>query len=427
MNDQTLHAIIQHAYTHSPEVRERFDRAGLSPDDIRAIADLTRVPVLTKDEAIARQQADPPFGGMLAAPLSAVSHLFFSPGPLYEPGPEEDDPAWSIAVTMLREAGFGAGDVILNSLSYHLVPAGYLFDGAFTRLGATVIPAGTGPAELQLQMARDLAATGYVGTPSFLAGLLQKAEEKGIALSLRRAVTTAEPLPPALRATLVGRYGLEVINTYATAELGVLAVNSGEGMAMRLLPEPIIQVVDPDTGASVGPGETGEVVVTNGSALYPLIRFGTGDLAMNIDPRPGESAQAERAIILVGRRGEAVKVRGMFLHPNQLRFAAAQVPGVRAVQAVVTRPDGVRDHLALRVDFPRPTGEGQGEGEASRAAVNFPRPAGEGQGEGEASRAAVAEALKAAVQGVCRVRVDEVGFGMVENDGPVVVDERKWE
>ena len=107
------------------------------------------------------------------------------------------------------------------------------------------------------------------------------------------------------------------INTYATAELGVLAVNTGEGMAMRLLPEPIIQVVDPDTGASVGPGETGEVVVTNFNRLYPLIRFGTGDLAMNIDPRPGESAQAERAIILVGRRGEAVKVRGMFLHPNQ--------------------------------------------------------------------------------------------------------------
>ena len=215
----------------------------------------------------------------------------------------------------------------------------------------------------------------------------------------------AEPLPPALRARLVGDYGLEVINTYATAELGVLAVNSGDGMAMRLLPEPIIQVVDPDTGRTVGAGETGEVVVTNTNRLYPLIRFGTGDLAMNLDPRPGESEQAERSIILVGRRGEAVKVRGMFVHPNQLRFAAAQVPGVRAVQAVVTRPDGVRDHLALRVDFPLPEGEGQGEG----------------------SRAAVAEALRAAVQGVCRVRVDEVVFGEVTADGPAVADGRGWE
>lgn len=396
MDDHKLQNIIHHAYANSPAFRARLDGAGVKPEAVRSVADLTAVPVFTKDDAVARQQADPPFGGMLAAPLSAVSHIFFSPGPLYEPGPEPDDAAWEVAVRLLREVGFSAGEIVLNSLSYHLVPAGYLFDGAFTRLGATVIPAGTGPAELQLQMARDLGATGFVGTPSFLLSLLQKAEEKGLSLSLRRAVTTAEPLPPALRQTLVEQYELEVINTYATAELGVLAFNSGEGMAMRLLPEPLIQVVDPDSGALVGPGETGEVVVTTSSRLYPLIRFGTGDLAMNVDPRPGESAQAERSIILVGRRGEAVKVRGMFLHPNQLRFAAAQVPGVRALQAIITRPDGVRDHLALRVEM----NEGVDE-------------------------AALAEGLKAAVQGVCRVRVDEVGFGEV-GDGAVVVDEREW-
>lgn len=398
MTNQQLQDLVQHAYANSKALRERLDGAGVRPEQIATVEDLNLVPVLTKDDAVALQQADPPFGGMLAAPLSAVSHIFFSPGPLYEPGPEEDDAAWDIAVKMLREVGFGAGEVILNSLSYHLVPAGYLFDGAFARLGATVIPAGTGPAELQLQMARDLGATGYVGTPSFLLSLLQKAEEKGIALSLRRAVTTAEPLPPALRQALVGQYGLEVINCYATAELGVLAVNTGEGMAMRLLPEPLIQVVNPDSGQPVGPGETGEVVVTNTNRLYPLIRFGTGDLAMNIDPRPGESAQAERAVILVGRRGEAVKVRGMFLHPNQLRFAAAQVPGVAAFQAIVTRPDGVRDHFALRVS------------------------AAEG-----ANETAIAEGLKAAVQGVCRVRVDEVGFGEVGNEVPVILDERIWD
>jgi phenylacetate-CoA ligase len=382
-------------------VRARFDGAGIKPEDIRTAADLDRVPVLTKDDAVARQQADPPFGGMLAAPLSAVSHLFFSPGPLYEPGPEPDDEAWDVAVGMLRAAGFGAGDVILNSLSYHLVPAGYLFDGAFTRLGATVIPAGTGSAELQLQMARDLGATGYVGTPSFLLSLLQKAGEHGITLTLRRAVTTAEPLPPALRHTLVQTYGLAVHNTYATAELGVLAVNSGEGMAMQLLPAPIVQVVNPDTGRTVGSGETGEVVVTNSNRHYPLIRFGTGDMAMNIDPRPGASAQSERSIILVGRRGEAVKVRGMFLHPNQLRFAAGQVPGVAAMQAVITRPDGVRDQFVLRVV------------------------ASEG-----ADETKLAEGLKAAVQGLCRVRVDEVVYveaNAIAPDAPGVVDERVWE
>jgi phenylacetate-CoA ligase len=402
MKDEQLRELIQHAYANSAAFRARLDGAGVKPEAIQSVADLTAIPVLTKDEAIALQAADPPFGGLLAAPLSAVSHIFFSPGPLYEPGPEPDDAAWDTAVKMLHQVGFVAGEIILNSLSYHLVPAGYLFDGAFTRLGATVIPGGTGSADLQLKMARDLGATGYVGTPSFLLSLLQKAEEAGLnpreELKLRRAVTTAEPLPPGLRATLVDQYGLDVINTYATAELGVLALNTGEGLAMRLLPTPLIQVVDPDSGALVGPGETGEVVVTNTNELYPLIRFGTGDLAMNVDPRPGESAQEERSIILVGRRGEAVKVRGMFLHPNQLRFAAGQVPGARAVQAVITRPDGVRDHLALRVE----TAEG-------------------------ADEAAVSEGLKAAVQGVCRVKVDEVGFGEVASTALLVSDERIWD
>ncbi|HRO23284.1 MAG TPA: AMP-binding protein [Promineifilum sp.] len=395
MNHQQLQDLIRHAWANSPAFRNRLDSAGINPNDIQTTADLNRIPVFTKDEAAALQAADPPFGGMLAAPLSAVSRIFFSPGPLYEPGPEEDDEAWGVAVKLLRDAGFSAGEIILNSLSYHLVPAGYLFDGAFTRLGATVIPAGTGPTDLQLKMAHDLGATGYVGAPSFLLSLLQKAEEQGITLSIRRAVTTAEPLPPAMRQILTGQYGLEIINTYATAELGALAVNTGEGMAMRLLPEPIVQVVNPDSGQPVGPGETGEVVVTTSNRLYPLIRFGTGDLAMNIDPRPGESAQEERSIILVGRRGEAVKVRGMFLHPNQLRFASSQVPGVQAMQAIITRPDGLRDHFVLQVT----TAEGTDE-------------------------AAVAEGLKAAVQGICRVRVDEVGFGEV-GDRPVV-DEREW-
>ncbi len=395
MNHQQLQDLIRHAWANSPAFRNRLEGAGINPNDIQTTADLNRIPVFTKDEAAALQAADPPFGGMLAAPLSAVSRIFLSPGPLYEPGPEEDDEAWDVAVKLLRDAGFGAGEIILNSLSYHLVPAGYLFDGAFTRLGATVIPAGTGPADLQLKMAHDLNATGYVGAPSFLLSLLQKAEEQGITLSIRRAVTTAEPLPPAMRQILTGQYGLEIINTYATAELGALAVNTGEGMAMRLLPEPIVQVVNPDGGQPVGPGETGEVVVTTSNRLYPLIRFGTGDLAMNIDPRPGESAQEERSIILVGRRGEAVKVRGMFLHPNQLRFASSQVPGVQAMQAIITRPDGMRDHFVLQVT----TAEGTDE-------------------------AAVAEGLKAAVQGICRVRVDEVGFGEV-GDRPVV-DEREW-
>lgn len=399
-----LQDAIAHAYRSAPAFRIRMDAAGLTPGNIQDTADLNRIPVLTKDEMVALQQQNPPFGGALAVPLSEVSHLFFSPGPLYEPAPEPDDPAWDTAQIALRRGGFESGDIVLNSLSYHLVPAGYLFDVALTRLGATVIPGGVGSSDLQLQMMHDLSATGYVGTPSFLMNLIQKAEESGLDFqqdfSLRKAVTTAEPLPPSLRQTLVDDYGIAVTNAYGTAEFGLLATNTGEGMAMQLLPEPIIQVVNPDTGAPVGPGETGEVVVTNFSRVYPLIRFGTGDMAMNIDPRPGESRQEERAIILVGRRGEAVKVRGMFLHPNQLRFAAGQVSGVQALQAVVSRPE-LRDRFVLR------------------AVVGV-----------DVDETAVAEQLKQAISGLCRVRVDDVEFvppDTIMADAPMVLDERNWD
>ena len=402
--DERVRNTIQFAYANAPAVKTRLEQAGLNPEDIQSVADLVKIPVQTKDEMVALQQADPPFGGALAVPLSKVSHFFFSPGPLFEPGPTADDPIWDVAQMTLERGGFDANDIVLNSLSYHLTPAGYLFDVAFTQLGATVIPGGVGNSDLQLQMMLELGATGYVGTPSFLMSLIQKAEEKGQNFKqdykLRKAITTAEPLPPSLRQTLVETYGLQVTNAYGTAEFGILATNSGQGMAMQLLPEPVVQVVNPDTGQSVAPGETGEVVVTNFSPVYPLIRFGTGDMAMNIDPRPGESDQEERSVILVGRRGEAVKVRGMFLHPNQLRFAAGQVPDVLFLQAVITRPE-LRDSFVLRVVL-----------------------------EKGADETAVAEQLKQAVVGLCRVRVDDIEFvssQTISADSPAVLDERTWQ
>lgn len=406
MNDlnKQLQETIAHAYANAPAVKVRFDEAGVKPDDIQNTADLEKIPVLPKDEIVALQQADPPFGGLLAVPLNEVGHIFFSPGPLYEPDPDRDDAAWEMAVLALQQSGFTAGDIVLNSLSYHLVPAGYLFDQALVKLGATVIPGGVGNSDLQIKMMRDLGASGYVGTPSFLMSLIQKAEEMGLdfkkEFKLRKAIVTAEPLPPSLRQTFTDAYGLSIANAYGTAEFGILALNTGDGMAMQLMPAPIIQVVDPDTGKSVGAGEAGEVVVTNFSKVYPLIRFGTGDMAMNVDPNPGQSMQEERAIILVGRSGDAVKVRGMFVHPNQLRFAAGQVAGVKTVQGIVSRPQH-KDRFRLRVVIE----EGGDE-------------------------TAVASQLQQTVKGVCRVSVDSVEFvtaAGIPEDAPGVVDERRWQ
>jgi phenylacetate-CoA ligase len=209
------------------------------------------------------------------------------------------------------------------------------------------------------------------------------------------AASPTRPLPAEFLLAKLFPTGRQVLS----AKLGLLALGTTGAMAMGLLPEPVIQVVDPDTGRAVGPGEVGEVVVTNYSRAYPLIRFGTGDMAVNVDPNPGESLQEERSIILVGRRGEAVKVRGMFVHPNQLRFAVAPFPDVNAIQGIVTRPEN-RDYLVLRVV-------------ASESS----------------DQEALIEQLKASVTAACRVSVDEIDFVAAEAippGAPGMVDEREW-
>jgi phenylacetate-CoA ligase len=252
---------------------------------------------------------------------------------------------------------------------------------------------------------KDLKVTGFVGVPSWLMTLLKKIDDSGLnfldEFHVKKALVSAEPLPPSLRQTFVDQYKLEITNAYGTAELGFLAYNNDGGLPMHLMETSIIQVVNPESGQSVNPGETGEVVVTTFDQVYPLIRLGTGDLAINIDPAPGQSRQNERSIILVGRVGDAVKVRGMFVHPNQLGFAAAQVPGAVRIQAAVSRPEQ-RDKLILRVV----------------------------PSEKDIDRESLSSALMNAVQATCRVKVDHVEFispSELEEDSPLIVDQRSWD
>jgi len=403
MNSVQLQQFIQHAYENAPAVRAILDGANLVPADIRTLADLDRIPVTSKDRLVELQQASPPFGGFLAVPFQDLRHVFLSPGPLYEPHAADSVVMGSVR-EMLAIVGFEAADVVINTFGYHLIPTGLALDRTLGQIGATVIPAGVGNAELQVRIMRDLGVTGYMGTPSWLMALIQSAADMGLALreefSLQKILVSAEPLTPALRQVFVEGHGLRVTNAYGTAELGFLAYNTEGGLSMRLLETSIIQVVDSDTGESVDPGQAGEVVVTTLDRTYPLVRLGTGDLAVNVDPAPGRSQQGERSIILVGRVGDAVKVRGLFVHPNQLKFAAAQMPEVERFQAVVTRPEN-RDELILRVVL-------AGTASASEA---------------------TAAALSTSIQSVCRVRVVRVEFvssDELDQGAGIIRDERTW-
>ena len=401
-NDKLRH-IVQHAYANAPAVRAIFDQAGINPEDILSPANLEKVPVTSKDRLVELQAADPPFGGFLAVPAGTLKHIFISPGPLYEPDAGES-PVMDTIHEICTIAGFVPGDVVINTFGYHYIPTALAIDKVLQKMGITVIPAGVGNADLQIKMMLDLKVTGYVGTPSWLMTLIQKAEENQLNFNakfdLHKVLVSAEPLPTPMRQAFVDKYGLKVTNAYGTAELGFLAYNIEGGLAMRLLETSIIQIAHPESGQTAGAGEVGEVVVTTFNETYPLIRLGTGDLAMNVGPADGQR-QGERAIILVGRVGDAIKVRGLFIHPNQLRFAIGQVPEVTTFQAVVTRP-GNRDEISLRTILAEPA----------------------------ANRQALTDSLTTAVQSVCRVKMDRIEFVSEEDWGdeqPVIKDMRIWE
>jgi phenylacetate-CoA ligase len=325
--DASVAAMVSEAAAQVPAFAERLAAADI--DEVREVADLDRLPVLGKDELIAAQQAAPPFGGAVA-PNARLCKVFASPGPLFEPQLTGTDP-WHWAEA-LRAAGFGRHDRVLNCFNYHLSPAGAMFEEGALALGATVIPAGVGNQELQIQTAVRVGASAYTGLPSYLKALLERAAALGEPLMIRRALVTAEPLPDSLRDWLTA-YVDTVHQAYGTAETGLLGYETAPNSGLALPNGVLVQICDPATGAPVDDDSIGQVVVTLLRPEQPLVRFGTGDLSAW---RLGADSSLRLAGV-VGRIGEAVKVRGMFLHPRQAAQALATEPGIAAYRFVIDR------------------------------------------------------------------------------------------
>ncbi len=345
----TLPDLIAHLAAHAPAFARRLKDAGLSPADIRSEADLSRLPVLRKDDLLDLQAQEPPFGGLLAVDIGALKRVFQSPGPIYEPEADRAD-YWRWA-SALEAAGFRAGDVVLNAFGYHLTPAGAMFEEGLRAVGCTVLPGGVGNQEQQVRAMHALGVNGYVGLPSYLKALLDKADQLGLPLKVEKAFVTAEPLPPSLRAELQSRGVATVRQGYGTAECGNLGYECEAEDGWHIPDDVIVQICDLNSGQPVPPGEVGEVVVTVLHEEYALVRFGTGDLsALNTAPCPC-GRPSPRLVGWLGRVGDAVKVRGMFLHPRQLRDLMARFPEVARWQAVITRT-AHKDYLTLEVVAP---------------------------------------------------------------------------
>jgi phenylacetate-CoA ligase len=321
--------------------------AGISPFECTTREALARLPLTRKRDLIDLQKKNPPFGGLNSLARNRAKRVFASPGPIYElQGMEMDH--WRMA-RVLYAAGFRHGDLVHNCFSYHFTPGAFLMEGGARKLGCAVFPGGVGQTEQQVQAMVDLRPECYVGTPSFLRIIVEKAEEMGADISsLKKALVSGEALPGVTRSWLNER-GITVRQCYATADIGAIAYETDADDGMVVEEGLLVEIVRPGTGDPVAMGEVGEVVVTTFSPDYPLIRFATGDLSAFL---PGKSPCGRTNVRLkgwMGRADQTTKVKGMFVHPEQVADVARNYPEVQRMRLVVDNPGG-QDRMVLHCE-----------------------------------------------------------------------------
>ena len=383
---------LAHAKANAPAFAELYGAIDVAAVTSREA--LAKLPVIRKHELIERQKALLPFGGLNATPVGKLGRVFSSPGPIYDPEGTGED--WWRFARSLYAAGFRSGDLVHNTFSYHFTPAGFMVEGAARRLGCVVFPAGVGQTEMQVQAIADLKPTGYIGTPSFLKIIIEKAVElKADVSSLKKAVVSGEAFFPNQKALCAER-GIQALQSYGTADLGLIAYETEAREGLVLEESLILEIVRPGTGDPVAQGEVGEVVITSFNPDYPLIRFGTGDLSAVL---PGISPCGRTNVRIkgwMGRADQTAKVKGMFVHPSQVAEVLQRHPEVSRARLVVDNETG-QDRMTLRC-----------EGTASDA---------------------LAKALVDSIREVTKLR-GEVAFaaaGELPNDGKVIDDARKYE
>ena len=388
---------IAHAQVHSAALGEIL--AGVDAAAVTSRAALARLPVTRKSELLARQQASraagrDAFGGFAAVRYgAAMLRLYASPGPIYEPEGTARD-YWRAARAMVA-AGFRAGDLVHNAFSYHMTPGAFIMESGAHAVGCTVFPAGTDQTEQQLQAIADLKPQAYLGTPSFLRILVEKAAEAGSDIaSLKKGLVGGEAFPPSLRDWFSAR-GLAVYQSYATADVGLIAYETSARQGLVLDEHCIVEIVRPGTGDPVAEGEVGEVVVTVFNPDYPLVRFGTGDLSAVLPGQCPTGRTNTRIKGWLGRADQTTKIKGMFVHPGQVAEIVRRFPEVTRARLVVSG-EMADDRMKLLIESAGAQGLGERVAEAVRDVTKL------------------------------RGEVEVVAPGSLPNDGKVIEDARSY-
>ena len=351
--NRRLQGIVQYAYRHSTAIKNKMDSVELKPKDIQTVKDLEKIPITKKAELMELQKKNPPLGGFEGVPIHALRRIYISPGPLYEPGEiEYDELGWAQG---MYAAGFRPGDIAINTFSYHMVPfAMQMLDNSLFRIGCVTIPTGVGNTEQQVNILKNLKANAFCGTPSFLLNIAEKAEEMGLDLKedlhLRVGFVAAEMVPESLRSELEERFGMIIRQGYGTADIRCLGYECIEKHGMHIPDDKIVEIVDPETGKQLGHGKTGEIVATTFNKVYPLIRFGTGDLSTLTEIPCPCGRTSPRLVKILGRVDQATKVRGLFVHPGQADEVASRFPQIARYQVLITRREH-KDEMTFLIEL----------------------------------------------------------------------------
>ncbi len=391
-----LSEMVRLGYKNSRRVKESFDELNLAPSDVRTVSDLEKLPIISREKLIEWELKEPPYGGLSDTEVKA-DRIFTSPGPVYEPHLTENDQLWARGY---YAAGFRESDIVLNTFSYHMVAAGLTFHEGLRAVGATVVPSGTSTTENQVQLMDHLGVTGYAGTPSFLKAIINKAEEGGYDvkrdLKLKRASFVAEPLEKSLRDIFESEYQIDTYQMYGATEVGDIAYECKEKTGWHICEDVIVEIVDPATGMSVTPGNLGEVVVTRLNEIFFLFRFGTGDLSRVIESDCPCGRTSYRLDGIADRVGDAVKVRGMFIAPSQLKKIKECFKDI-PYQLVITR-ESHKDYVTAII-------------------------------ESKVDNQDLVERFKDTFKDVCEIRVDKceiAGPGSIPEKDKLIVDKRDW-
>jgi phenylacetate-CoA ligase len=397
-----LPAQIAHAQKNAPAFADALK--GVNAAEINTRAALAKLPVVRKYELLERQKASRAAGSSVFGGFSAISfgknmpRVFSSPGPIYEPEGARTD-YWRMA-RAIAAAGFKSGELIHNCFSYHFTPAGSMMESGAHALGCTVFPGGIGQTEQQVQAMAELQPAGYIGTPSFLKIIIEKAAEMGVSLtSVKKALVSGEAFPPSLRDWMTER-GVNAYQCYATADVGLIAYETSARQGLVVDEGVIVEIVRPGTGDPVPEGEVGELVITSLNPDYPLIRFGTGDLSAILSGLCPTGRTNQRIKGWMGRADQTTKVRGMFVHPGQVAEVVKRFPAALKARLVV-QGEMANDSMTLHVET-----QAAGTAEAEL-------------------KAQIAEAIRDITK--LRSEVLLVAPGALANDGKVIEDARSYQ